>query len=51
MTSDPPYNTESKLSYDDSRDDWDEWIAERLRLTRRLMRRDGTLFVSIDLSR
>lgn len=45
---DPPYNTGSSFSYDDDRDDWDDWFEERLAGIRRVMRDDAALFVSID---
>lgn len=48
---DPPYDTNSKLSYNDSRDDWDDSMRRKLLLTRNLMRDDAILYVSIDDNR
>lgn len=48
---DPPYDTKSRLSYDDARDDWDDFMRRKLLLTRDLMRDDAILYVSIDDNR
>lgn len=48
---DPPYDTGSKFSYLDRRDDWVEWMTDLIRATRDCMRDDGVLFVSIDDNR
>ena len=47
---DPPYNTKSKLSYND-RVDEEEWLSElekRLVLSKSLLKNDGMVFISID---
>ena len=47
---DPPYNTKSKLSYNDRMDE-EEWLGElekRLILSKSLLKDDGMVFLSID---
>lgn len=47
---DPPYNTNSIKSYNDTADsaDWAAFMSPRLRRSKSLLRQDGLLFVSID---
>lgn len=48
---DPPYDTGTKFSYLDKRDDWVEWMTTQMEATHHHMRDDGVLFVSIDDNR
>jgi len=48
---DPPYDTGTKFSYLDKRVDWVPWMTGLMRQTKRHMRDDGILFISIDDNR
>lgn len=48
---DPPYDTGSRLSYDDKRSDWTAFIHRKMDMTIKLMNDDSVLFISIDDSR
>lgn len=48
---DPPYDTGSKFSYLDKRVDWVPWMTGLMSDTRRHMRDDGLLLISIDDNR
>lgn len=48
---DPPYDTGTKFSYNDRRDDWVEWMATLMAATHGHLRDDGIMFVSIDDNR
>lgn len=47
---DPPYNTQTKKSYNDnvSSCEWGEFIKERLLVSKKLLKDDGVVFISID---
>ena len=47
---DPPYNTQGKKSYNDksSSEDWGLFIKKRLEASKRLLKQDGVIFISID---
>ncbi len=47
---DPPYNTQTKKSYNDKQKstDWRKFISDRLNACIPLMREDGVIFISID---
>jgi len=48
---DPPYNTQSKFTYVDKREDWEDFIKIRLELAKDLLKEDGVIFISIDDSK
>ena len=48
---DPPYDTGTKFSYLDRRVDWVPWMTGLMGETRKVMRDDGVLFLSIDDNR
>ena len=47
---DPPYNTQTKKSYNDKQSsaDWCEFLRQRLTVCIDFMRKDGVIFISID---
>lgn len=47
---DPPYNTKGQKSYNDrtSSYEWGEFMKVRLNASRKLLKNDGTIFISID---
>ena len=46
---DPPYNTQSKqFEYHDHHDNWHELIEPLLQQSKRILREDGVIFISID---
>lgn len=48
---DPPYDTGSRLSYDDKRDDWIGFMRRKMEKTAKLMSDDSVIFISIDDNR
>jgi len=47
---DPPYNTQSKKCYNDksSSDKWGKFMEERLETSKKYLKSDGVIFISID---
>lgn len=47
---DPPYNTQDKKSYNDkvSSNDWGNFMFERLECSKKLLKPEGVIFISID---
>lgn len=47
---DPPYNTKTKKAYRDkfSRDEWIPFMRDRLEIARKLLCKNGVIFISID---
>lgn len=45
---DPPYNTNSKFVFHDDRTNWEEFITCRIFESKRKLREDGIIFISID---
>lgn len=47
---DPPYNTQNQKSYNDksSSDTWGSFMEKRLQLSKKLLKTDGVVFISID---
>lgn len=45
---DPPYNTNSNFSYNDSNNEWSFDIQKRLTLAKEVMSEEGVIFISID---
>lgn len=47
---DPPYNTGNKFSYNDNRTShaWNDFISDRLKLAKTLLKKDWVIFISID---
>ena len=45
---DPPYNTRSKFVYNDSNNQWLEFMKQRLILAKNLLNNEGVIFISID---
>lgn len=45
---DPPYNTCNKFSYDDNRDTWEDFIKKRIECSKKFLKENGVIFISID---
>ena len=47
---DPPYNTQGQKSYNDksSSQNWATFMEERLKASKKLLKTDGVIFISID---
>lgn len=47
---DPPYNTQTRKSYDDATqsEEWASFMIQRLTMAERLLKDDGVIFISID---
>lgn len=45
---DPPYNTCNRFSYDDSRDTWEDFIRKRVECSKKFLKENGVIFISID---
>lgn len=47
---DPPYNTHGQKSYQDksSSEEWKKFMLKRLRISKKFLKQDGVIFISID---
>ena len=45
---DPPYNTKNTFSYNDNNDEWTNDILLRLQVAKKVLSKQGVIFISID---